>query len=66
MSSNEKLTQAVTKRKSALAKKVKGGKSTPENLRLTRKQRKRAQRGLAKRGHLKKAEGAEKEAEKPG
>jgi hypothetical protein len=48
MTSKEKLTQAVGRRKAALKKLTAGGKSTPQALRRTRKQLKRAQRTLAK------------------
>ncbi len=49
MGSKEKLTQDIEKRKAALAKQAaEDSKATPEKVRGTRKQLKRAQRGLAK------------------
>jgi len=62
MSSKEKLTQAVERRKATLARKAGGGKATPENLRLTRKQLKRAQRGLDKMARAEKIRGGKKKA----
>jgi hypothetical protein len=63
MSNKDKLTEAVTKRKAVLAKMAASdGKATPEQLRTTRKQLKRAQRSLAT---LAKNSPAPKEEAKP-
>ena len=63
MSNKDKFTEAVTKRKAVLTKNAgSDSKATPENLRTTRKQLKRAQRNLAK---LVKNSPAPKEEAKP-